>query len=1389
MPGSLPSEPPPVVDVDSVLGCIQSFPKGTSCGRDGLRTQHILDALCGEGSAIAVGLLKAISVVVNLLLEGRCLKVLAEFMASAPLTPLLKSDNEIRPIAFGLGVPSGAEAMLHSMNRFLNKFHSDGSLAMLTVDFSNAFNLVDRTTLLHEVRTRCTSISLWMDSLYRQSARDYCQLLFHAWYLDDGTIVGDTKEDGLFPRDIGRLTLGVKLLGDAVSVDAGFISSLAVKRAFRPVELTSHLPSLRDPQSELLLHCSCMGVAKLLFGLRTCQPMHIGEAVSIFDNGLRRAIEAIVVCESPFFGDFHWSLASLSIRTTYFKDVVLMGLILTIDMRWIVELVKSLGVSFNLSPSQKAVVKCLRALCARIFLTVMPIEGLGQHMSALEYRTILKYWLMIPLFSVDEPCPVCRKVCLDSLGEHAVHCKELPGFKYRHDLVRDFLCDVLKRARISSKKEVLVNFLTDLLEGRSTLRPTDILVFGWAGGKHDCVDLTEVSPLVGLKDNEFVTGQAALKAESSNIAKHEKACLENQYVFIPFAFDTFCFLAPEADEFLTKVQRVIKKLDMKNDMKARGTLLMALLNKDQLKFHSYKDSKLLIEAIEKSINNTSSTNEADHTAYAVSTAHSQVSPTPQLAREDLEQIDPNDLEEMDLHWEIAMLTIRVRRKVVPMENPIKNALIAQDEIRGYEWSYQAEEEHPTNYALMELTSSESSFSSDSELVEERLAHYTKNEAVFEEKINIFNLKVKLRDNALVENIKKLEKTENERDELKLTLDKFQNSSKSLNNLLESQVSNRVKTRLGYKAASPAVESFVNSSEMLENQENVKSRSDKGYHAIPPPYAGNYIPPKPDLMHMIGNKCYLTEYEDYDGGFVSFGDGKGRISGKGKIKTETLDLDVYFCKELKYNLFRIKREFNVARTPQQNVNTACYVLNRALVIKPHNKTPYELIRGRPPLIDFMKPFGYPVTILNTRDYQGKFDKKLMRDFFVGYFVVSKAMSVFNKRARIVEETLNIRFLENAPNVKGNGPDWLFDIDSLTISINYEPVVIEKQTNGIAGTKYNIVAGQAKKKKELEQEYTLIPICTTNPLISQGPKDSAVDVAKKATKVNESRVLDNGGQDDQVTRRIFGNAYDDEAVEEEVDMNNVFSSYTIPDAPLTKFLKDHPKDQMEPKKLVQALKDPSWVEAMRDEFLQFKLLNVWTLVDLPKDKWEIASTPMEPNITFAVCACERFQVTPKTSHLYAVKRIFRYLKGQPKLSLWYPRDSPFDLEAYSDSDYAGASFDRKSTAGVFNSKTKHIEIRHQFIKDSYEKKLIQVIKIHTDYNVTDLLTNAFDEDKMERAATIASSLEVKQDNEAQTRFEAASKQSNDPYLLKVHTLGSGEDIIKLEELMEFCIKLSE
>ncbi|GJV14892.1 hypothetical protein Tco_1360215 [Tanacetum coccineum] len=130
----------------------------------------------------------------------------------------------------------------------------------------------------------------------------------------------------------------------------------------------------------------------------------------------------------------------------------------------------------------------------------------------------------------------------------------------------------------------------------------------------------------------------------------------------------------------------------------------------------------------------------------------------------------------------------------------------------------------------------------------------------------------------------------------------------------------------------------------------------------------------------------------------------------------------------------------------------------------------------------------------------------------------------------------------------------------------------------------------------------------------------------------------------------------------------------------------------------------------------------------------------DIMFAVCACARFQVNPKISHLHAVKRIFRYLKGQPKLGLWYPKDLPFDLMAFTDSDYARARLDRKSTTGgcqflrcrliswqckkqtmVANSTT---EAKYVAASNSNEKKLIQMIKIHTDQNVADLLTKAFD-----------------------------------------------------------------
>ncbi|GJS58288.1 uncharacterized mitochondrial protein-like protein [Tanacetum coccineum] len=125
-----------------------------------------------------------------------------------------------------------------------------------------------------------------------------------------------------------------------------------------------------------------------------------------------------------------------------------------------------------------------------------------------------------------------------------------------------------------------------------------------------------------------------------------------------------------------------------------------------------------------------------------------------------------------------------------------------------------------------------------------------------------------------------------------------------------------------------------------------------------------------------------------------------------------------------------------------------------------------------------------------------------------------------------------------------------------------------------------------------------------------------------------------------------------------------------------------------------------------------------------------TSSRPDIMFALCACAKYQVNPKVLHLYAIKRIFRYLKGQPKLGLWYPKDSPFDLVAYTDSDYVGASLDRKSTIGeaeyvaALSYHGQVLWIQLLDYGDCNEKKLIQRVKIHTDKNVADLLTKAFD-----------------------------------------------------------------
>ncbi|GJU65810.1 putative ribonuclease H-like domain-containing protein [Tanacetum coccineum] len=275
---------------------------------------------------------------------------------------------------------------------------------------------------------------------------------------------------------------------------------------------------------------------------------------------------------------------------------------------------------------------------------------------------------------------------------------------------------------------------------------------------------------------------------------------------------------------------------------------------------------------------------------------------------------------------------------------------------------------------------------------------------------------------------------------------------------------------------------------------------------------------------------------------------------------------------------IKREFSVARTPQQNgvaerrnrtlieaartmladsklpttfwaevVNTACYVQNRVLVVKPHNKTPYELFRGRTPALSFMRPFGCHVTILNTLDYLGKFDCKSDDGFFIGYSLNSKAFRVYNIRTWKVEENLHIRFLEDKPIITGDGPKWLFDIDILTKSMNYVPVVADS----------SLFDSSSKNASNDEPQ----------PSSDAGKKDD--DGVSKESGIDDQEKPKNNSQDINTTKP-------------KVDMSNITNTYLVPSTPNTRIYKDHSLDHV--------IGD--------EELLQFKLQKVWVLVDLPK-----------------------------------------------------------------------------------------------------------------------------------------------------------------------------------------------
>ncbi|GKB05090.1 putative ribonuclease H-like domain-containing protein [Tanacetum coccineum] len=374
---------------------------------------------------------------------------------------------------------------------------------------------------------------------------------------------------------------------------------------------------------------------------------------------------------------------------------------------------------------------------------------------------------------------------------------------------------------------------------------------------------------------------------------------------------------------------------------------------------------------------------------------------------------------------------------------------------------------------------------------------------------------------------------------------------------------------------------------------------------------------------------------------------------------------------------IKREYSNARTPQQNgvaerknrtlieaartmladsflpntfwaeaVSTACYVLNRVLVTKPHNKTPYELVTGKIPIISYIRPFGCHVTILNTIDHLGKFDGKSDEGFLVGYSLQSKAFRVYNLETKRVEENLHITFLENKPNVAGKGPTWLFDLDYLTDSLNYQPGILKKKMNLLKTTlycQYGLLIPQLSRgplqsvqdandavkalRKEFAQE-------TEDLLLQAGAaKTSSTNIVNTASTLVSTASPDGGlsftdltnpdQNDSEIptleeiyenpTNGIFTNSsYDDEGAV--ADFTNLEPFVNVSPIPTSRIHFIHPSTLIlgDPQSAVQTRRKVpkssvayAFVDAMQEELLQFKIQKVWILVDLPYGKKSIGT----------------------------------------------------------------------------------------------------------------------------------------------------------------------------------------
>nr|GEX77983.1 hypothetical protein [Tanacetum cinerariifolium] len=470
----------------------------------------------GVASVVAHDLLGSITEVVNLFLSGKCPIQLVEYIASAPLTPLVKPGGGIRPIAvgtvwrrlvskvasspignfmntylqdfqFGVGILGGCEAVLHFVNRLIESKGTKFGSSMLLVDFKNAFNLIDMGILLEETRAwYLNDITIVGDTLMVAKALDIImidalarELFFNVDKTELFWPVGDprSRAGDVFPINVSHPVNGVKFLGALVSVHEGFCQDLALKRVSKTISLMEAFHKLHDPQCELLILCNYVGVAKLSYALRTCYPMSLLEAQVQFDQALCTSLERVVTASGPGFGDWQWRLATLPIK---FGGL---GILSAGDIICMLLMLSTLHVTSTCSLSPLALMppydenfgKVLHSCPhAQDFLFTIIIDGLGQRTNHHQFRSVLCYRLAVPKFSEGSLCSSCNEHWMDQRGDHAVHCSSEVGVKFRPNLVRDILIDICSKVGIMVCKEAPMGFLSD---DRKDLRPVDLLLF------------------------------------------------------------------------------------------------------------------------------------------------------------------------------------------------------------------------------------------------------------------------------------------------------------------------------------------------------------------------------------------------------------------------------------------------------------------------------------------------------------------------------------------------------------------------------------------------------------------------------------------------------------------------------------------------------------------------------------------------------------------------------------------------------------------------------------------------------------------------------------------------------------------------------------------------